>query len=95
MSDRMWLVEYQARRDARVRRQVVGDIWVSEDEITKESKSKNVITQRIIRRTKRHIVLDCGHNISVAKFNKVPTKNTFCSQCGDEIYEASQESSHE
>jgi hypothetical protein len=64
-----------------IRRQVVGESTITTEDIKKEFVSKNVTRQIIERKTVKAIELDCGHKISCANFNKVPTKNTRCCEC--------------
>lgn len=64
-----------------IRRNVVGFDVITTETIKKERKTKNIIIQTIVRTTSKAIKLDCGHLISVTRFNKVPTKNTRCTQC--------------
>jgi len=67
-----------------IRRKVVGLGEIKTETIRKEKKTRNTVTQTIIRKTVKAIVLDCGHKIEVTRFNKVPTSNTRCYECEQE-----------
>ncbi len=67
-----------------IRRKVVGFSEIITDEIKKERRTRNVLTQTIIRKTVGAIVLDCGHKVEVTKYTKVPSNNTRCYECEHE-----------
>ena len=64
-----------------VRRRVVGLTVVIEEYVKKERKTKNILTQTIVRKTLKAIELDCGHKIPFKNFHKIPTNNTNCYEC--------------
>ena len=64
-----------------IRRNIVGESEIISEWVKKEIRTKNTLTQTIIRKTVKAIVLECGHKIVVTNFNKVPIKNTNCYEC--------------
>lgn len=60
---------------------IIGKKTIVTEKVKKESKTKNTLTQLIVRKSVEAIVLECGHSIPVTEFNKVPTKNTYCKIC--------------
>jgi len=71
-----------------IRRKVIGKGVFIEERVKNERRTKNIFTQKIVRKIVNCIILDCGHKISVLYFtnymkNKVPSNNTRCRECED------------
>lgn len=77
--------------DSRPSRKIIGEIWVVSERIKKETKTKNTVTQTVIRKTVRHIDLDCGHSLPATEFNKTPKNKAKCFQCAKDQYEKGKE----
>jgi len=65
----------------RFTKDIVGTDVIIEEQIKSEWKTKNILTQKIVRKTINCIVLECGHKILVTRFNKVPSNRTDCREC--------------
>ena len=65
----------------KTQKNITGEIWVTDDRIKKELKTRNTVTQKIVRKIVKHITLECGHTIPVTYFAKIPKLRTGCIEC--------------
>ena len=67
------------------RMKVVGDTWVTTEEVVKERKTKNTIKQTVKRETCRHLILECGHTRRVSDMTtaSASAKHLNCYECNE------------
>lgn len=67
------------------RMKVVGDTWVTTENVVKETKTKNTIKQTVKRETCRHLLLECGHTRRVSDLTTqaAKAKHMNCYECDE------------
>ena len=79
----MWALRNAKKNGAR--RKVVGDGEIVFEQVVNEVAFKHHTIKTIRVTTAKSIVLECGHQIPKSHFNKAPTMNTWCMECGESI----------